>query len=99
MILIENQMKDTWNVKASQYNHIEDKFIKKDLNARWNEFNGFNIQRDLYSSFLIMNVDEDLSSINKNLCSEKFNRFKELHDIEIKRLRSMKLSQALKNVI
>lgn len=90
---------DTWNVKASQYNHIEDKFIKKDLNARWNEFNGFNIQRDLYSSFLIMNVDEDLSSINKNLCSEKFNRFKELHDIEIKRLRSMKLSQALKNVI
>jgi len=79
---------DTWNVKASQYNHIEDKFIKKDLNERWNEFDGFRIQRDLYSSFLIMNVGEDLSSINRDLCFKKFDRFKELHDVEIERLRN-----------
>lgn len=90
---------DTWKVKASQYNHIEDKFNKKDLNDRWNDFDEFKIQRDLYSAFLIMNVNNDLKTINKDLCIEKFNRFKELHDIEIERLRNMKLSQALKNVI
>jgi len=45
-----------WKVKTSQYNHIEDKYIKKDLSERWNDFGEFKIQRDLYSSFLIMNV-------------------------------------------
>ncbi len=90
---------DTWKVKASQYNHIEDKFNKKDLNDRWNDFDEFKIQRDLYSAFLIMNVNNDLKTINKDLCIEKFNRFKELHDIEIERLRNMKLSQALMNVM
>ncbi|MEY8305032.1 RNA-guided endonuclease TnpB family protein, partial [Anaerosalibacter bizertensis] len=38
---------DTWSVKASQYNHIEDKYIKKDLNERWNDFGDYKIQRDL----------------------------------------------------
>ena len=98
---IDKELKkiDTWNVKASQYNHIEDKFIKKELNVRWNEFDGFNIQRDLYSSFLIMNVDEGLKEIDRDLCFKKFDKFKELHDIEIQRLMNMKLSKALKNVI
>jgi hypothetical protein len=87
---IDKELKkiDTWNVKASQYNHIEDMFIKKELSERWNVFDGFSIQRDLYSSFLIMNVDGDLSSINKELCFERFDRFKELHDIEIDILRN-----------
>jgi len=90
---------DTWNVKASQYNHIQDLFIKKDLSERWNDFGEYMIQRDLYSSFLIMNVEDNLSSINRNLCFETFDNFKQLHDIEIKRMRSIKLSQALRNVI
>lgn len=90
---------DTWKVKASQYNHIEDKFIKKELSERWNDFDEFKIQRDLYSSFLIMNVNDDLSSINRDLCIETFNGFKELHDIEINRLRNSELPMALKNVV
>jgi len=90
---------DTWNVKASQYNHIEDLFIKKDLNDRWNDFGEYLIQRDLYSSFLIMNVEDNLSSIDRDLCIEAFNRFKELHDIEIERLKNSELSIALRNVI
>ena len=90
---------DTWKVKASQYNHIEDKYVKKDLNERWNDFSDFKIQRDLYSSFLIMNVNNDLKTINRDLCIERFNKFKLLHDIEIERLKSIDLSNGLKNVI
>jgi len=90
---------DTWKVKASQYNHIDDKFIKKDLNERWNYFGEFKIQRDLYSSFLIMNVNDDLETINRDLCFEKFSQFKVLHDIEIERLKGLNLPVALRNVI
>ena len=90
---------NTYTVKASQYNHIKDTYIKKDLSERWNDFGEFKIQRDLYSAFLIMNVNDDLSSINKDLCIERFDKFKLLHDIEIGRLKSLDLPVALKNVI
>ena len=46
------------------------------------------IQRDLYSSFLIMNINPDLSSINRKWCIEKYQKFKTLHDIEIARLKT-----------
>lgn len=94
---------NTYTVKASQYNHIEDSYIKKDLNERWNVFNinkeEFKIQRDLYSSFLIMNVNNLADKVDRNKCIETFEGFKNLHDIEIKRLKNSELSQALKNVI
>ena len=90
---------DTWKVKTSQYNHISNEYIKKELSVRWNDFGEFKIQRDLYSSFLIMNVNDDLCTINRDLCFEKFQEFKASHDIEIERLRSLELSVALKNVI
>jgi hypothetical protein len=90
---------NTQKVKASQYSHIEDNYIKKDLNERWNDFSEFKIQRDLYSSFLIMNVNDDLETINRDLCFKKFQEFKVLHDIEINRLRNSQLSLALRNVI
>jgi len=90
---------DTWKVKASQYNHIEDRYIKKELDVRWNDFGDYKIQRDLYSSFLIMNVNDSLETINRDLCFEKFQEFKVLHDIEVERLRSSDLPVALRNVI
>jgi len=90
---------DTWKVKASQYNHIEDKFTKKELNERWNDFNDFKIQRDLYSSFLIMNVNDDLCTVNRDLCFDGFDEFKILHDIEVQRLRRLDLPIALRNVV
>ena len=83
---------DTYSVKASQYNHIDDTYTKKDLSERWNVFsiNGkeVKIQRDLYSAFLIMNINKNLSSINRNLCFSEFSNFKILHDEEINRLLS-----------
>lgn len=79
---------DTAKVKASQYNHIEDKYIKKELKERWNYFEGFKIQRDLYSSFLIMNVKDNLREIDRNKCFKTFNNFKILHDKEIIRIQN-----------
>ena len=81
---------NTYTVKASQYNHIEDAYTKKDLSERWNVFSidgkDVKIQRDIYSSFLIMNVNDKLEQVNRDKCIETFDGFRLLHDIEIERL-------------
>ena len=79
---------DTWRVKASQYNHIDDDYAKKELSERWNCFGDVMIQRDLYSAFLIMNVKNNLKEIDRDLCIERFDKFKKLHDAETKRVKS-----------
>jgi len=108
LIILNNKLKwinkelkkiNTYTIKASQYNHISNKYIKKELSERWNDFGKFKIQRDLYSAFLIMNVNDDLETINRELCFEKFDKFKVLHDIEIEKLRNIELSNGLKNVV
>jgi hypothetical protein len=77
---------DTWSVKASQYNHVEDNYKKKKLSQRWNEFDGIKVQRDMYSAFLIMNVNDDLKSINQQQCNKTFDNFLKLHNVEVQRL-------------
>jgi len=81
---------NTYKVKASQYNHFDEKYNKKELSERWNVFNINNeevkIQRDCYSAFLIMNVKDNLEEIDRDLCNETYNNFKKLHDNEINRL-------------
>ncbi|MGG0308210.1 transposase [Priestia megaterium] len=79
---------DTYSFKASQYNHFTDKFIKKKLSDRWNEFDCGKIQRDLYSAYLIMNSRSDLKTTDRKLCFSNWDSFKQLHDIEIERLRN-----------
>lgn len=99
MTMLDNKLKwynlrlqeiNTYTCKASQYNHFTDEYNQKDLSERWND--DINIQRDLYSSFLIMNVNEDLKSINRELCIETYDNFKILHDKEINRLKELKLN-------
>lgn len=70
---------DTYNLKASQYNHVEDRPIKKELNERWNIINNEKVQRDLYSAFLIMNSTSE-SLVDRDLCIETYPKFKILHD-------------------
>lgn len=41
----------------------------------------------MYSAFLIMNIDEDLKSFNMNKCSERFDNFYKLHNMEVDRLK------------
>jgi hypothetical protein len=83
---------NTYTVKASQYNHFEDAYIKKDLSERWNVFKigdkDVEIQRDLYSAFLIMNVNNLADKVDRGKCIETFKGFNLLHDIEIERLRN-----------
>ncbi|MCT4585803.1 MAG: transposase [Peptostreptococcaceae bacterium] len=77
---------DTYKVKASQYNHINQSCNKKKLSQRWNYFKDIKVQRDLYSAFLIMNVNSDLISIDNDKCNTTFDNFYKLHNIEIERL-------------
>ncbi len=79
---------DTFSVKASQYNHFTGVYNKKKLSERWNDFGDFKIQRDLYSAFLIMNVKDNLKEIDRERCFVAWERFKQLHDKEIERLRN-----------
>ena len=81
---------NTTKVKASQYNHFTGEYNKKELKDRWN--NDINIQRDCYSSFLIMNVNDDLESINRESCFDTFDNFKILYDREIDKLKQLKLN-------
>lgn len=76
---------NTIKVKDSQYNQ----YNKKELKDRWND--DIRIQRDMYSAFLIMNVNDDLETINRGLCIKTYDNFKMLHDKEIERLKGLKL--------
>lgn len=81
---------NTWIVKASQYNHFNQTYKKKSLSERWNDFDGIRVQRDMYSAFLIMNVEDDLQSVNNGKCIDTFDNFLKLHNLEVKRLKGNK---------
>ena len=78
---------DTYATKASQFNHISGAYSKKQLSERWNDFGDFFIQRDLYSAFLISNTNENLNSVDVDLCNAQWTNFVELHNLEIARLK------------
>ena len=77
---------NTFEAKASQFNHFDKTYKKKSLSQRWNDFNGIKVQRDMYSAFLIMNISEDLKSFDIDKCNERFENFYRLHNLEVKRL-------------
>lgn len=79
---------DTIKVRASQYNHITNKYQKKKLYERWNKLGKDKVQRDLYSAFIIKNVKEDLKSINREKIFKEYNNFLELHNKEIERIKN-----------
>lgn len=78
---------DKWEYRASQYDHLSKKYIKKTLAQRIQMLqNGDILQRDLYSAFLLMNADDTLKKPDDNLLDRTYDTFKKLHDKEIKRL-------------
>ena len=81
---------DTFEVKASQFNHKTKECVKKKLSQRWTVIDNIKIQRDLYSAFLIQNVSDDLKSVDTDLCDKKYDKFVNLHNIEINRLKETK---------
>ena len=77
---------DKFKYRASQYNHIKDEYIKHKLNDRKFIIGDYECQRDMYSAYLLK-CYKDKETIDRELCIKEFNRFKELHDIEIERLK------------
>ena len=103
LTILENKLKakggrylevNTYKVKASQYNHLNQEYNKKKLSQRWNHFeyegSTIKIQRDLYSAYLIKNVSDDLETIDNPRCIKSFERFLTFHSIEIERLKELK---------
>lgn len=78
---------NTFEAKASQFNHVTQEYKKKSLSQRWTMVDGHKVQRDMYSAFLIMNVDDNLESYNLEKCNSRFDNFLELHDKEVNRLK------------
>ena len=81
---------NTFEAKASQFNHFEGTYVKKSLSQRWNDFHGTKVQRDMYSAFLIMNIKDDLKSFDIEKCKERFDNFYRLHNLEVERLKGQK---------
>lgn len=81
---------NTWKAKASQFNHLTKECHKKTRSQRWAIVNGRKVQRDMYSSFLIMNINEDLKTYNMEKCNSRYEKFLVLHDKEVARLRGKK---------
>ena len=81
---------NTWEAKASQFNHLDGRYIKKSLSQRWNDLDGIKVQRDMYAAFLIMNITNDLKSFDIEKCNKRFDNFYQLHNLEVERLKGHK---------
>ena len=77
---------DTIKVKASQYEHDKDEYIKHKLSERTKLIDNNIVQRDLYSAFLIKNTINN--QIDKDKCKKEFKLFLKNQDLEVKRLKS-----------
>lgn len=101
LIIIDRKLKyfgeelieiNTYEARVSQFNHFDGTYKKKKLAQRWNEFDGIKVQRDMYSVFLIMNVNGDRKSFDMDKCNERFDNFYRLHNLEIDRTGNTNLS-------
>ena len=79
---------NAYKTKASQFNHISQEFKKCSLEVRFKELvQGIVVQRDLYSAFLIKNV-ENLSEYNIKKINWQFDEFYEKQMKEVERIKN-----------
>ena len=81
---------DTTKIKASQYEHDKDDFVKHKLSERTKIIDKNLVQRDLYSAYIIKNV-EDLENINKSKCKKDFKKFIKNQEQEFKRIKNLNI--------
>ena len=84
---------DTAKVKASQFEHFTQNYVKKTLSKRWNHFEQGDVQRDLYSAFLIMNTTDHLREVDVERANERWKKFYELHEQEMERIKHLNKKQ------
>ena len=78
--------------RASQYDHTADDYIKKDLNDRYYALqDGTMVQRDMYSAFLLFNINLFNKFIDKEKCKSNFNNFYKLQNKRINEIKQNKL--------
>lgn len=83
---------NTASYKASQYDPISKEYRKTKISERMKAIDGNLIQRDLLSAFLIAHPNKKLMSINQDAVFEKYDNFKEIHDICINDLKNNGIS-------
>ena len=71
---------DILKYKASQYNHVTKEAIRVPLSCRVKEIDGFLVQRDLYSAFLLYGM-KTIETIDFEVCNKKFPEFLKLQEI------------------
>ena len=62
----------TFDTKLSQINHITGQYTKVSLSEKYRNINGFNINRRLYTAFLLSQFDGDLEF--KNITTDNFTK-------------------------
>ena len=73
--------------RASQYDHQANTYIKKKLGDRKHIFpDGLAVQRDIYSSYLLLCHNEDYTAPDRDKCIRNFEKFRKNHDECMKRL-------------
>ncbi|MGM9941579.1 MAG: hypothetical protein ACI32N_06260 [Bulleidia sp.] len=79
--------------RASSFHHDTGEYIKSPLNERTKVIHGHQVQRDLYSAFLICNTDDTLLHPDLKACSRSFAHFLELHDEKIAEMKRNGISR------
>ena len=83
---------DIAQYRASQFHHDTGEYIKPDLSERFKIIDGHEVQRDLYSAFLICNTSATLTTPDDDKCKTNFPHFIELHDTLIFNMKKQGIS-------
>ena len=78
---------DTFETKASQFDHTDESYTKKRLSERMAHLSsGEVVQRDLYSAFLLEYIDTESLEYNTKALNSAFPAFLKMHENTKKRL-------------
>lgn len=78
---------DKWKYRASQYNHIDDEYIKAALSERFKLIGGVLVQRDLYSAFL-QSCFGTIEKPDRNKCIQMFDNFVKMQNALITEMKA-----------
>lgn len=83
---------DTRSYKASQYDHTTDSYGKIPLSQRSKKIGGREVQRDLYSAFLICNSNDTYDHPDRARCIDSFETFLDMQDRLLADMKSRQVS-------
>ncbi|MCH4266302.1 MAG: hypothetical protein LKF79_06640, partial [Solobacterium sp.] len=78
--------------RASQYHHDTNEYVKHKLHERWKTIEGHQVQRDLYSGFLLMNCNDTYRQPDQNTCCKQFSSFLSMHTDLIQNMKNQHIS-------